>query len=333
MIRPEDIEFHHPPNAGHGYAETNSFTFTLPEHRIAVQAYTVSRKGIGAMAADVTIWGDLAPDRAACLHIDSQQHLPAVERLSEYRTASGLSVRAHDPRHYHIAYAGPDGVSFDVEFAGLMEPFDIHDPDHSPMTKPQTSLASQHAGSGLGAGYGGHFDLTGRITGSLTLGGRQYRVDCVETMDHSWGPRSEIGIHSMGWMHAHFGVGLSIHWIAAFDPAQKGEQQWKLAHGYVLEDGVVHGLTQLKLRTTYAERVPVGFELQVTDKRGRSFEASGTAIIGGPWTCYVSTETQAVIARWVLSDGRVGHGMCMVNESMQSLNRRLGKRAANLTVA
>lgn len=327
MIQNKDIEFHHPQDADYRYAETNYFCFTLPEHRLAVHAYTISRKGIGAMAADVTVWGDLAPDRAGCLHMDSQQHLPAVERLSDYRTSNGLTVRATDPRNYRIAYSSADGVSFDVTFAGLMEPFDIHDPDHSPMTKPASSTADRHAGSGLGAGYGGHFDLTGRITGWLKLGDRQYEVDCVETMDHSWGPRPEVGMHAMGWMHAHFGRSLSIHWIVAFDPNAKGIDQWKLAHGYVLEDGVVHGLTDLKLHCTYIGRMPVGLELQVTDKRNRSFSASGAAILGGPWCCYMAAETYSSVFRWVLSDGQVGHGTCMLNESMQSLNGRIGQRA------
>lgn len=327
MIRPEDTDFHHPADAGHLYAETNYFCFTIPEERLAVGAYTVSRKGIGVMAADVTVWGGLSPDRAHCLHLNSQQHLPAVAKLSDYRTASGLTVRAHSTRDYQVSYAS-DEVSFDVAFTGLMEPFDIHDPKHSPMTRVKSSTSDQHAGSGLGAGYGGHFDLTGRVTGELRIGQRQYRVDSVETMDHSWGPRPEVGMHAMCWMHAHFGEDLAIHWIGAYEPTATGAKQWKLAHGYVMDKGAVYGLTDLRLITTTEGRLPVSLEVQATDKRGKTFSASGEAIIGGPWVCYVAADTTAVVVRWTLSDGRIGHGMCQTNQSLQALNQRLGKRAA-----
>ncbi len=327
MIRRSDTEFHHPADPGHGYAETNFFCFALPEHRLMVSAYTVTRKGIGTMAADVVVFGDLVSDRAQCLYIDSQQHLPAPEVLSDYRTPNGLVVKALNERDYHVEYRGYDGVEFVIDFAGLMEPFDIHDPTHSPKAKADSSVAERHAGSGLGAGYGGHFDLTGRVTGYFVLAGMRYEVDCVETMDHSWGHRPELGIHSMGWMHAHFGPDLAIHWITAYDPAAPADRQWTLAHGYVMEDGQVYGLTDLQLQSTCVGRVLTSMELVATDRRGRKYELSGSSIIGAPWTCYVATEAYCALVRWTTAGGRVGYGMCQQNESMQSLTRRVGRRA------
>lgn len=327
MIHPEDIEFHHSADAGHRYAETNYFCFTLPEQGLAVSAYAVFRKGIGVMGADVTIFGGLVRDRAECLYIDAQQHLPAPDKLSDYGTANGLYVKVSDPRHYHVEYEGFDGVAFNVDFEGIMEPFDIHDPEHSPKAKPQASVAERHSGSGLGSGYGGHFDLTCRVTGTLDIRGKRYAVDCVETMDHSWGQRPEIGINSMGWMHAHFGPDLAIHWIAAFDPTAPADRQWTLAHGYVVENGLVYGLTDLQLRSSFIDRIPVGMELVATDRRGKVWKATGVSTIGAPWICYIATEAYCMVVRWTLDDGRIGYGMCMQNESMQSLNRRIGRAA------
>lgn len=327
MIRPEDIEFHPPPEPDHRYAETNFFCFTIPEQRLMVSAYTVSRPSVGAMAADVIVFGDLVSDRAECLYIDSQQHLPLPARLSDYRTPSGLVVKAKDPRSYHVEYSGYDGLRFSVDFEGLMEPFDIHDPEHSPKAKAHASTAEKHAGSGLGSGYGGHFDLTCRVRGELQLGGKLYAVDCVETMDHSWGTRPELGLPAMGWMHAHFGPDLAIHWIAARDPAQPGDRQWTLAHGYVLQNGKVYGLTDMTMRSVHAGRVLSAMQIEVTDVRGQRFRLEGSSVIGAPWTCFVCTEAYCAMVRWTLPDGRIGHGMCQQNESMQSLNRRIGKRA------
>lgn len=322
MIEAEDIDFHHPADAGHLYAETNSFCITVPEENILASVYVVVRKGIGVMAADVVVYGDLSADRANCLYIDTQQHLPAPERLSRYETPNGLSVRALDPANYEVRYRGFDDTRIDFDFAGLMPPFDIHDPAHSPMARPESS--QQHAGSGLGAGYAGHFDVTGHVTGTITVRGRSFDIDCVETMDHSWGTRPEVGIHSMGWMHAHFGRDLAFHWIVAFDPLAAADRQWRLAHGYVLESGSVFGLIGLTMNTVRVGRVLTAAELEVTDVRGRTYRLRGRSLAGAPWICYTSTETFTALIEWTLEDGRVGHGASQVNESMQSLNRRLG---------
>ena len=42
-----------------------------------------------------------------------------------------------------------------------------------------------------GHAYAGHFDQTGRYEGELSLRGRRHAIDCVATMDHSWGVRAE----------------------------------------------------------------------------------------------------------------------------------------------
>ncbi|GAC1623369.1 MAG: hypothetical protein NVS9B10_08300 [Nevskia sp.] len=329
MIKPDDVEFHTPANADHLWAETNFFCFTIPEERLMGTVYTVSRKGLGVMSADVVIYGALVDCRSECLYIDNWQHLPAPEKLSNYRTPNGLHVQAFSPRDYRIDYVGSGGTEIHVDFKGLMEPFDIHDPAHSP--KAAKRVEDQHAGSGLGAGYGGHFDLTGQVSGTLRLRGKDYRIDCVETMDHSWGPRPEVGIPSMGWMHAHFGRELAIHWINTWNlDAPVGRQQ-ALAHGYVMENGEVHGLTDLKMRTVRSGVVMSAMEIEATDVRGKVWRLYGAAEIGAPWVCYVSTMLYAAMMRWTLADGRVGYGMAQENQSLQEVTKRRGKHWTDAT--
>ena len=95
----------------------------------------------------------------------------------------------------------------------------------------------------MGTMFGGHFELHGHITGSLTLRGETYAVDCIETMDHSWGPRPEIFIPTMGWSHAHFGRDLQIKWVVTTDLDAPVDSQQQLAYGFVVEHGQVHGIT------------------------------------------------------------------------------------------
>ncbi len=326
MIRPHDIEFHVPADVDYRWAETNYFCVTIPEERLMASVYTVTRKGLGVQLVDVCIWGTMTDDRAECLYIDSQQHLPAPDRLSDYRTPNGLHVRAFCPRDYKVDYVGHDGTEIHFDFQGLMEPFDIHDPEHSP--KAQATESARAAGSGFGEAYTGHFDLTGHVTGRLKLRGREYPIDCVETMDHSWGPRGEHGMVTMGWNHAHFGPDLAIHLIDLWDPDRHGHAEHTLAHGYVMENGVVSGVTAIEMDCFHFGHVLTGIEAKVTDRRGRVLRMLGTAMIGAPWEPYTSTLLYVSLMRWMLADGRVGYGLGSYNASMHALNRRHGKRKA-----
>jgi hypothetical protein len=324
MIKPEDIEFHHPANADYLYAETNYFCFTIPEERLMASVYTVTRKGLGVTAVDVVVYGALVDCRSECLYIDNRQHLPAPEKLSDYHVPTGLNVRALSPRNYRVDYVGLEDTEIHFDFKGLMEPFDIHDPDHSPKAAPRDY--DRNAASGFGSGYGGHFDLTGHISGTFKLRGKEYPIDCVETMDHSWGARPEINMAPIGWMHAHFGKDLALHWIHGCDFTKPVGSQHVLAHGYAMENGKVYGLTDLKVRTVRAGVIMSAMEIEATDKRGKVWKMYGTAEIGAPWVCYISTMLYAAMMRWTLADGRVGYGMSQENQSLQDLTRRRGKR-------
>jgi hypothetical protein len=325
MITARDVDYHDPKDADHRFAETNWFCFYIPRERLMAIIYTVTRRAVGVQSCDISLYGALVDNRAETLYLDSQMALPAPPKLSSYTTASGLSVQAlNAPRDYRVDYVGYDDTQIHVEFKGLMEPFDIHDPDHSPLAK--SSVAEQHAGAGMGSGYGGHFDLTGHFTGTLKFRGTEYAVDCVETMDHSWGNRPEIFVPAMGRSHAHFGKDLAIKWINHWDPGKPLDQQQTLAHGYVMENGQVYGLTDLKLITHRLGNVIQSVELFATDKRGRKFHAVGTAEVGGPWICYVASLVYAAQCRWTLDDGRVGYGLASEITSVQALTRRYGRR-------
>ena len=109
MIGPEDIEYHVPEGITYTYAETNYFIAMIPEERILATFYTVTRKSVGVCLVDVAIYGCLSTNRGEMLYLDSQQQLPAPERLSRFETPNGLKVHAHSPAHYTLD--GADGVA------------------------------------------------------------------------------------------------------------------------------------------------------------------------------------------------------------------------------
>lgn len=192
MITAKDIDYHHAPGVcvNHEWAETNFFGFYIPEERLLGSIYTVARAGTGACVSEFIVYRGLAQDRMNVVHFDVQEHLPLPQSLSDYALPNGMHVRAvNPPRDYRIEYRGRNGTQLDLDYRGLMAPFDIHDAGQN--ARAAKTAHEQSAGSGFGEGYKGHFDQTAHVTGRLTLGDKTYAIDCVDTMDHSWGPRAE----------------------------------------------------------------------------------------------------------------------------------------------
>ena len=326
MITAADVEFHEWPDGDHTFAETNWFAFYVPEAKINTIVYTVARKALNVQSSDISMFGALVDNRAESLYLDSQMALPAPASLADYTTANGLSIKAvKPPRDYRIDYAGYDDCEIHLDFEGLMEPFDTSDPNHSPLAVPDE--AAHVAGTGMGEAYKGHFELTGHFTGTLKYRGTEYEVDCVETMDHSWGSRPEIHQHSMGWSHAHFGRDFAIKWINHWHLDKPLEEQQPLAHGYVMQDGEVYGLTDMTLYTHRVGSMITAMDLKVTDKRGKTFELRGSAEVGGPWICYTASLVYGAQMNWTeRTTGRQGYGFASEIRSMQDMTRMHGRR-------
>lgn len=324
MITARDLEYHAPPDADHRWAETYFLPIPVPDEHLLVVVYVVVRPTVGVMVNDVVAYGALVDNRAELLYADVQQHLPAPERFSDIDSPSGLRVEAVDPpRGYRIDYVGYDETEIHVDWTGIMDPFDIHDPDHSP--KAAATVEEKHAGSGLGKAWSGHFDMTGRVTGTVTVRGEEFQVDAIERMDHSWGPRDEIDIPAMDSISAHFGEELAMHVISHLDlDAPIGSDQ-TLAHGYVIEDGEVYGVVELEMRTSRAGIIIASMDMKVTDVRGKVFDFHAVADVGGPWIAYTSHLTWNSMMRWALGD-RVGHGVVNENIPLAAATKRRGRR-------
>ena len=324
MIEQADIEFHIPADISYTFAETNYFIAMIPEVRILATFYTVTRKSVGVCLVDVAIFGCLSDNRGEMLYLDSQQQLPAPERLSRFETPNGLSVQAFSPREYRLDYVGFDDTEAHLDIAGLTEPFDINDPRHSPHARQ--SAEERAAASGLGKAYSNHFDLACRVTGTLKVRGKTYKVDCVSTMDHSWGDRCEVGLRSMAWTNANFGPDYGLHWINNLDFTKPAGQQESLAHGYAFENGELFGLTGLELKTNRLGSIAVSIDAVATDVRGKRHVLYGAPLVGAPWSCYTGTMLYVAMSRWINDSGRIGYGLNMENHPLDMMARLRGRR-------
>ena len=234
---------------------------------------------------------------------NAEEHLN-VGVYALFRTNLGTVTSSICMNSQH--YDDGEGTSIDVRYEALMPAFDIHDPEMDPMcaSSPEGKFA-------WGTAYNGHFDQTGVFTGSVTLRGRRVPIDCVSTMDHSWGPRPERGAPAMSWLHAHFSQDFAIHAIFGFDPARENGRDLWLAHGYVLDRGKVFGL---KAGTGQAvrnqERYPETVALRLTDSDDRVWNLNGRALTTMPWIYVPNSIGFNTLSEWTCAEQR-GYGEIM----------------------
>lgn len=331
MINHEHFEYQNPPHADENWVESFVFPVVVPEESIYTLIYVCVRPTLGVMANQVMISGALTDTRAELLHYNDNQHLPAPEKLSRLTSSFGLDINVVDaPRDFHIDYVGYDDTEIHVDWRGIMDPFDIHDPNHSPQAgrvkdvhiEVDSPRGTQQPDAPR---HYGHLDMTGQITGTLKVKGREFSVDAIERMDHSWGPRNPMRLKSMYIVSATFGPDLAFHMICPWDPSTPGEGEFEITHGYVLEDGVVYGLTdELVMTSVNHGLVCASIDMTVTDIRGKKHHLRGSADVGAPWYPYPSVISYNALMSWSLGD-RVGYGVVMPNHSVPTIIRERGR--------
>jgi hypothetical protein len=313
MIKPEDFDFHFTPDSHWQWVETIAMPFCVPEANINVIVYVLTRPMLGVCMADITMIDRITDLWEESLYIDNQQHLPCPKTLMDFTLPNGLSIKAIEPlKHYHMAYDGIDDTHFDLDLVALHEPYDINDPAMDPM-------AAGRNGPAWDTSWSGHYEATYRIRGDLTVRGKHYNVNCVETGDRSWGPRPERDNSSVIWWHASFGEALTVHLFTGHDLAHRNEMGPHIS-GYVLEDGKTYGLTASEGTQEYRKAAPMGGRLSVTDVRGKTFDLTYSTVNGCYWAPYPSN-TYLQSSLRVQCNGMIGNGVQQLGLSRAYLTR------------
>ena len=311
MIRDEDVHFHATDPAQPNWAETNYFGFYNAEEKLNVGVYALFRPNLGIVGSTICMNSGFSNAPWEADFVDLQSSLPIPDGLAAYTLANGLSVTCTKPNlDWEIRYDDREGTTIDVAFKAIMLPFDIQDPEMDPMKAKALAEADKSGHFAWGTAYNGHFDLSGRVTGSVSIRGRNVPIDCVSTMDHSWGPRPERGAPNMSWLHAHFSDDLAIHVIFSFDPEKNGTGL-TLTHGYVAENGKVYGLKAGHGRTVRRrERYAESLDLVLVDKNDREWRLAGRGLNTFPWQCWPNMVAFNVLAEWECN-GQRGYGEIM----------------------
>jgi hypothetical protein len=301
MIEDKDVHFHPADPDKPNWAETNFFGFFNAEAQLNVGVYALFRPNLGIVSSTICFNSgqSITPWEADFCDQRASMPIPEPRDLSNFRLENSLAIRCLRPNmDWHIGYDDGAGTAIDINYQSIMPPFDIHDPNMDPMKARAIKEAEQGGQFAWGTAYNGHFDQTGRFSGQVSVRGRKYPIDCISTMDHSWGPRPERGAPNMSWLHAHFSKDLAVHAIFGFDPGANGTRLW-LAHGYVVEKGNIFGLKQgsgavARTRDRYAETV----RLELVDSADRTWHLSAQGLTTFPWQCWPNMVSFNVLARW-----------------------------------
>ena len=316
MIEKQHAEFQFSEESPWDWCETNFFPFSVPEAKLSGSIYLLPRPKLGVTMVDILVQDRISPAWEAQAYVDNQQHLPCPASLLRYSLPNGLSVEARDPlEHYVIRYEGIDDTRFEMDFRALMPPFDMNDPAMDPMA------AGRIGASWGGAAFSGHYEITGQISGVLRLRGREFAIDCIDTLDRSWGPRKERANGNATWIHGSFGRDLTVHAFLGLDPATESGFG-PLISGYVLDRGELSGLVKASGLVERSGLLPMSNLLQVTDARGREFDLTAAAINGCVWAPFPSMVYAQSFMRWNCN-GQVGYGVQqdVISRSYLSRNR------------
>jgi hypothetical protein len=309
MITADNLKFQTPDDVDHQWAETYWLGLYVPEANIYGWVYMVFRAGTGAMTCDVEFIDKRSSNMFDAKYVDIQNHLPIPAELHKFTLKNGLSFEAKTPRTYRLDYVGVGDTELHLDLEGIHEPYDIHDPDIDPMAHALRDQAIEH--SGFGTAYAGHFDLTTRVTGTIRVRGESHNVNCLATQDHSWGPRPERGMRTMGYVNAHFADDYVVQTIWGYDPTKPDGSQHTFKHGYAVKDGTLLGGVGGSLTVRHQGLYPEALELTLTDNTGVVHTLTGSPLAYNNWVPYGCTPTGHAMVKWTTDTGLEGIGTSM----------------------
>lgn len=281
MIVAEDFRFHARDPQDRSWTETLFLIFAVPQANISGSIYALTRPNLGVCHSSIEIHKGICFHPWQIHHLDSQMHLPCPADFSDFTLDNGLSFKAHDARDAHFHYEALNGnCSFDIDYRSICQPFDSHDPADNVL------IGKQHEANKL-AGYdgwnNGHMESVGRSSGELVLCGKRYRIDSIDGMNKSWGPRPDWGQKGATWIHVSLGEDFSAFLVLSLEFQQKEIVYGAFKFGFLSLDGRRRGLVAAEMTAQRRDLNVTNALIRFTDDQGETYEVTGTTIAGAPW--------------------------------------------------
>lgn len=297
MISPDVYHFHDRPGEDWTWTETTFLFFSVPEEGISAYIYVLARPNLGVCHATVDIHKGFCMNLWEIDFIDRQMHLPCPDDFSNFKLPSGLEFKTkNEPRDFQFKYQSADDLcSFEVDFTAMSPPFDPHDPEENPLVKTDISSAKVPGYQGW---HNGHMEVVGRITGELKLHGKTYKVDCIDGVDKSWGPRLDYGQQGASWFHVTTRDNFSAYFAVALNFDNKELVYGPLRFGYVAEDNQNFAITDVNMKCQRRDMHALRAEVDFKDVRGREYHALGTPLAAAPFHFNPSVISYQTLMRW-----------------------------------
>lgn len=307
MIQPSDTEFHPRDPGDRIWTETTYLAFNVPEAALHGTLYVLARPNLGVAMSSVVIARGVRRRPHEVDFVDPQIHLPCPPSYADFTLANGLSVQAASLTDWRFGYEHKLGAcSFALRLQGLHHPYDPTDARENPLAAHKQAAHDPRVGD---AWSHGHFDLKGHITGTLTLRGQRYAVDCFEGMDRSWGPRNETPDRATSYISVNMGPALSMWLTLTLDVLPDGQVRYeKVNSGFLVEHGEVTPIVDAQVRATTVDMLAISDHIVATDARGRRHEFFGAAIGTRPMGSINPSIAAFVSLMRYQSQGLVGHG-------------------------
>jgi len=328
VITDQDLHFHNSNSPDFDHAETLFLIFSVPEARISGNAYVLCRPNAGVCLSSVYVHQGIHANAWTVDYSDAPMHVKCPDTMADFTLSNGLSVKGgNNARDYRFRYEGRDGLCrFDLDFKGLMAPFDPLDPAQNPML--EVFQGDPEASTGAGDSWTkGHYDLVGRIEGELELYGHRFAVSCVDGLDRSWGPRAEWNSAPVSWMPITFGDDLAFHLVVTLDVVNGQPVYTTFRFGYALVNGEVSAIVAAEIDAESVGMLGMHRVVRLTDAAGRSWEMTGGAIAAAPWhTAYTSFISFQSLYRWTMGE-RSGFSNVTDVIGVTTLSQRLSRLA------
>ena len=205
------------------------------------------------------------------------------------------TATAGDPRMRTDARLVYSGEAQDMDDPSVMlaatkdRPEGWHRPAHLEMEVAFEAISEPHYAVG---GAQGHFEQTGRVSGTIRLGDEQWDVQAFGVRDKSWGPRTWQGPSGsaakesgatvadtgcfINWFSMNFGADLALGGTVG----RTGDGTFR-GKGWIQRNGATLDLNDVTMTTVYDPTNPLlhqTVQLRATDSAGQGIVVDGTVL-------------------------------------------------------
>jgi len=318
LITARDAKFHEPFFAEPMWAETNWFSFVIPEEKISAHVRVVFRSNQQVVASQIIVYSGFCDSNIDALYLQERGHMPMPPvNLNNYSLENGLSVKMTEPmKKWTVKYQGIHDTFFDLQAEAITPPLETS----------ETKVAGSREGYTVfhrvepGTRKIGHIDQTMHMTGTARVLGKDYSINHCSNRDHSWSPRREWGHRLIGnFDEGHFGIGdLSFHCQTRSDETNMSLAE--VTNGYIVENGKTYRLKagegRFKLDRWYTDEIDYEFE----DERGKTYKFHGVPV-SRIELIDMNNYCLAQLIQWEC-DGEIGYGEVKWHWDMQEMQVR-----------